>query len=61
MSTVYPDQNTGKEEAETSDLICKPMHMKNNAFINNKQQNCLTLQNKMSTQEVARTANLWRC
>ncbi len=42
-----PIKNTGEEDAEMSDLICKQMHMKNNA-----NQNCLMLQSEILIQVV---------
>lgn len=46
-------KNTGEEGAELRNVICKHIHMKNNAIISNKQcrnENC----HEMSIQEVAK-------
>ncbi len=50
-------KNTDQEDTEMSDLICKHMHIKNKAIINNKQhinENCLMLPSEMSIQEVVK-------
>jgi len=45
-----PNENTDERHAETSDLICKQMHVKNNAINNN--ENCIMLLSEMSIKEV---------
>ncbi len=48
-------KNTDEEDADTSDLIYKHMHMKNNVIIDDKlhiNENCLMLQSEMWIQKV---------
>ncbi len=56
MSLECTDQNTNEEDAETSDLLCKHMHMKNNSIINTKvhayQLKLSNVRSEMSIQEV---------
>ncbi len=58
MSVECADQNTDKEDEETSDLICKHMHMKImwSLTLNHIHENCLMLLSEISIQELVKEA-----
>ncbi len=53
MSLECTDQNTNEEDAETSDLLCKHMHMKNNLIINTSSSSSPLLSLVTSTSEIS--------